>query len=147
MKFDKILCPSDFSENSEKALNHAVALAGKSNASIEIVHVFQKPYYVAPVGTPHTPEGGMAFFDRVHKDLRKRLATLAESKGEGGVELSYRMLEGVVYDEIAKISGEFDLIVMASHGRTGLERVVLGSVTERVVARSACPVLVVPLHT
>jgi len=146
VKFQKILCPSDFSENSEKALSYAIELAGDEGASIEIIHVFQKPYYVAPLGTPHTPEGGMAFFERVHGELGAQLTKQAQSRGTPGIELTHRMLEGIVYDEIVKISGDYDLIVMASHGRRGLERVVLGSVTERVVARASCPVLTVPLH-
>lgn len=144
MKISRILCPSDFSENSERALTYAVELAAGCGASVEILHVFERRAYVAPPGQPHTDSGARQYFDRLRGQLLESLQKSAAGQRRQDVPITYSTCEGVADEEIADRSGDFDLVVMATHSRTGAARFFFGSVVSRVMAHAQCPVLTVP---
>lgn len=138
----RILVPFDFSEPSRSALVAARDLAVDFKAGLELVHVIE------PIMAPHPYAplhfGSQAFdmarlMERAETDLR----VIAGEVAGTGVECSVRALEGHPAERITGYAEESgaDLIVIATHGRTGLSRFFLGSVTERVVRGAECPVL------
>lgn len=135
MKLRKILVPTDFSSRSDSALEYAAALARSGQADLLIVHVKERPEIVA--------ETGMAGYP-VDVDDAEARRLLADVKPPGGpVGYSQHLLHGYPADEILKLaeSEGVDLIVLGTHGRKGLSRLLLGSVAEAVVRRANCPVL------
>ncbi len=136
MKYQKILFATDFSPASQTAFDYATSLARDSGAKLIILHVEEYP-----VSYP----GGDMFV--VHPDapnpvLRKMLEKVVPA---GAVPHEHQLLMGLPADEIVRLAEEqhVDLIVIGSHGRTGLARVLMGSVAELVMRRAKCPVLTV----
>ena len=145
--FNKILAPTDFSEDSKLALTYAVMLAQKFSSEIIVVHVDQP---LAPVMVSELNPGlDVSTMNRIAEE--GRLLALRELDGttarlrEGGVKARGLMRVGAPFLEIinAAQSEGADLIVMGTHGRTGLAHVLIGSVAERVVNKAPCPVLTV----
>ena len=139
----RILCPVDFSEPSETALDYAVDLASRFGADLQLVHVYQLPVYALPDGAMMA---GPEFTTKVTNELTKALGALAEAKKDSGVKIETHLVEGIPYREVVRMSGELeaDLVVMGTHGRTGIKHLLLGSVAERVVRSSKVPVITVP---
>lgn len=137
-----ILVATDFSEGSDEALVRAIDLAKLTSAEIEIVHVLELGLGEFPFGVTSfgSDRGGLVAY------IDQQLAVRADRTTEGGVTCRTKMLEGKASDEIIRhaISIGAELIVVGTHGRTGLAHALLGSVAERVVQRSLCPVLTVP---
>jgi nucleotide-binding universal stress UspA family protein len=140
--YSKILCPVDFDSNSADALAHAAALAMSAGATLYLLHVVQ----INPLAIQGAAEGfaGKDFYDSQVEAARGRLEQFAQSIPAGIMrELAVEI--GEPGDLI--IAGQqrlgADLVVMATHGRRGLKRLVLGSVAERVVRESTVPVLTV----
>ena len=146
MKIQKILCPTDFSAASEHALQEAIDLAKVLNAKIKVVHVFQRPIGIALEGAPVTIEAAEQFLEQAHAELQKSLQGVHESWLAKGVDLEVELIEGAPYAAIVEEAAQCDLVVMATHGRTGFQRFVLGSVAERVVRTAPCPVLTIPIE-
>ena len=145
--FNKILAPTDFSEDSKLALSYAVTLAQKFSSEIIVVHVDQP---LAPVMVSELNPGlDVSTMNRIAEE--GRLLALKELDGttarlrESGVKARGLMRVGAPFLEIIHAAqGEVaDLIVMGTHGRTGLAHVLMGSVAERVVNKAPCPVLTV----
>lgn len=145
--FNKILAPTDFSEDSNLALSYAVTLAQKFSSEIILVHVDQP---LAPVMVSELNPGlDVSTMNRIAEE--GRLLALKELDGatahlrESGVKARGLMRVGAPFLEIihAAQSESADLIVMGTHGRTGLAHVLMGSVAERVVNKAPCPVLTV----
>ena len=140
--FRRLLVPHDFSEHSDAALRTAIELAGELEASIALLHVFQRPqaifepYGILPI-EPDLAEIPEAARQRLQVELDKVLAA--------GVEGDARVSEGQPVDEIlAQIEASgADLVVMGTHGLTGFSHALLGSVAERTVRQAPCPVLTV----
>ena len=145
MKIDKILCPTDFSAASQRALSDAMALAALVDARIKVVHVFQRPIGVSVETAPVTMEAATAFLAEAQKEARRALGALHEEWSDKGVELEVALLEGAPHAAIVEESKYASMIVMATHGRSGLQRFLLGSVAERVVRMAHCPVLCLPM--
>lgn len=137
----KILVTTDFSEVSDLALEAAIAQAGRDGGEIELLHVYEIPAWLAfdTVVAPSVEE-------RVREQITDALADRMERVKARGVNVTTQQLDGRPWDEIARRAreGRFDLIVMGTHGRTGMRHALLGSVAERVIQRAPCPVLVVP---
>jgi len=141
----KILCPTDFSENSEHALKYALALATLSQADLQLIHV------VEPITYPQSTEFFEPVLDEVElmmkmeaayqKQLEDKVAALKEEYPK----LTGKLVTGNTFLEIIQAArdDEVDMIVMGTHGRTGLAHVLIGSVAERVVREAPCPVLTV----
>jgi nucleotide-binding universal stress UspA family protein len=136
----RILVPTDFSAPADAALTYAIDLASKLGASISLVHVFDDPSGIHTgeyVPMPSEMRG------EIVADLRRRLAELVAKRGHS--ELNPQLLVGPTARtivETARDSGA-DLIVIGTHGRHGMSRLLIGSVAERVVRTATCPVLTV----
>lgn len=142
MTFKKILCPIDFSDGSKEALRVSSQLAKESGAELVLIHVWQPPYTVAPeaVLAPDLSEV-------VHRNAEEKLAEKrAEAETLTGRSVGSILRMGTPWDRIVETTQKdrsFDLVVIGTHGRTGIKRVLLGSVAEQVVRHASCPVLVV----
>ena len=142
MQIRTILCPIDFSEISAKALEYAVFLASYHHAELLILHVVEQlhefEHYQILVLTPQE------LAEKMEKQAYEELNRLTEQiKKTVKVETVVR--QGKPFVEIIKEAKEkdMDLIVMASHGRTGVSHMLMGSVAEKVVRKASCPVLIV----
>jgi len=130
----KILVPTDYSDCSLAALKHAASLAREANGSLLIVHVREQPSaYVWPDAVPAE--------DPLPQDVALLLQALSD--GQQQVHFEERRLEGAPVPTIISLATDehVDLIVMGTTGRTGLQRLLLGSVAEEVVRHAPCPVL------
>jgi nucleotide-binding universal stress UspA family protein len=141
--FRKLLVPVDFSVHSAEAIRVAVELAKRFEGSLKLVHVYDPLVYSLPDGFVFLPQYQI---DQLFEALDAQLASskkLALDAGAPRVETE--LLKGFVAGEIVDHAtrGEFDLIVMGTHGRTGMKHLVIGSIAERVVRLSTCPVLTV----
>ena len=142
----RILCPIDFSDASRHAIDHALAVARWYEASIVGLHVFNPAY--APVGGIGLPQDGGTVFARpgASPRLQLQLDDAFAAAVAAGVQVETVVEEGSPSAQI--LSGirryRADLVVMGTHGVSGFERLLLGSVTEKVVRKASCPVLTVP---
>lgn len=133
-----ILHPTDFSADSARALQYATTLAQQFNAELHLLHVYTEPLLsVAPPIAGILPPG---YQDEVNKGLQAELAKLAD---DTDVSIVRKLVEGNVVSEIIRYldDNHIDLIVMGTHGRTGLKHMLIGSVAENVVRHASCPVL------
>ncbi|MCK6529197.1 universal stress protein [Myxococcota bacterium] len=148
MVFRRILVPVDFSETSGRALDLAARLARDLGASIVLLHVGAVPEYPMAVIPPEVgtvPQVMIEMYERLAAQQRDALEKVAQDHVQGVAEYKLRTREGFPPEEIlteAAAEG-CDLIVMGTHGRTGVSRVLMGSVAERVLRASQVPVLVV----
>jgi nucleotide-binding universal stress UspA family protein len=143
-RFRRILHPTDFSRASGAAFARAAAMAREDRAELLVIHVL----------TPTLPMVGEGYVSpKAYQEMeasaravgRKHLDALVTKAKKAGVRARGMLLEGVPHERIVKAakSQRADLVVMGTHGRTGLARFFLGSVAERVVAMAGCPVLTV----
>ena len=139
----KILCPVDFSAFSESALAYAAAFAHLYGSEITVLHVFAGAVPPASAATHpapllHVPEARASIADALHL----MLAPLAST----GVPVRTQIADGNTAAEIVRYAAEhaIDLVVMGTHGRSGFDRLTLGSVAEKVLRRTPCPVLTIP---
>ncbi len=144
-----ILCPIDFSECSGHALDYAIDLAKSLKANLYLLHVYQDPLASIPFARPNTAGAPTAPIDVVEEARHKRKAEierLRKMSADHGVSTRVAEIEGVPAQTIAATAKDdnADLIVMGTHGRTGLAHAMVGSVAERVVRNAHCPVLTVP---
>jgi universal stress protein A len=143
MPFHKILCPIDFSPGSREALAMAAGLARESNAALVVAHVLEPTQWAIAGEYQLAPEVMQDIVDSEEKELA---AWRKQAKDLGAKEVATRSLVGVAWDQIVSAARDdvaIDLVVMGTHGRTGLRHAVLGSVAEKVVRHAPCPVLVV----
>lgn len=141
----RILCPVDFSEYSRHAFDYAAAVARWYGSTITMLYVQPiVPLAAVAPGAPAFPPYVMTVAERAALiDGMRRLA-----EGEAGREVSveFQIAEGSVGIEILSMADRLptDLIVMGTHGRSGFDRLVLGSIAEKILRKAPCPVLVVP---
>jgi nucleotide-binding universal stress UspA family protein len=143
--FARILVPTDFSAHAETALGYATALTKQSGASVEVLHVLEDPFmpatWSAEVYLPDIP----ALREQLAADAETRLAAYREKIGKEGIPTATTIRSGLPADVIldhAKAAAA-DLVVMGTHGRSGLSHLFMGSVAERVIRSATCPVLTV----
>jgi len=143
----RILVPVDFSPCARAALDYAYFLGEQLGAAIEVIHVWHPPRYIGPdTALEVFAEPRNTQWEYARADVSKEMEQfLAEFQKRGRVQISFRLEQGNPYETILKIAddGKFDIIVLGTHGRTGLSHVLVGSVAERVVRHSRCPVLTV----
>lgn len=140
MRFRKLLCPTDFSEGARTALRTAIEMTA-GDAELVLAHVWHPPYFYGPETT--FPDALAADF-RV--DAERELDRWTAEAGKlGAKHVTPVFLVGAPWNEICRLAEAdgSDLIVMGTHGRTGLKHVLLGSVAEKVVRHAPCPVMVV----
>ena len=146
IEIQRILCPIDFSDHSRRALDHAMAIARWYKSTVTVLHVFS-PAPLAGFG----PASAFAPVVLTPVDFEQLLAdttAFAETERAPGAAISAVLREGHTAGEILEQASVMaaDLLVIGTHGRSGLERLLLGSVAEKVLRRARCPVLTVPTH-
>jgi nucleotide-binding universal stress UspA family protein len=136
-----ILVPVDLSEHSLPALDVAIDLSLVHHAGITLLYVHETAAFELPEGlVENMPSELDRIYDQVGRGL-SRLERKARSAGVARVEK--RILQGPVVNAIVRFSEGFDFVVLCTHGRTGLERFVMGSVAQKVLELASCPVIVV----
>jgi len=140
----RILCPIDFSDHSRRALDHAVAIAAWFESTVTVLHVCPVlPAASYVLGTPSLTVSPPSPQDHVSLlASMRRFAAAIESE----VPLRFEIAEGNTASQIVERATAtlIDVIVMGTHGRSGIEHLILGSVTEKVIRKARCPVLTVP---
>jgi nucleotide-binding universal stress UspA family protein len=143
---DRILCPVDFSEFSGPALEYAVRLGEWFDARVEVLHVIASLPLAMPGGMgPAFYPDPLAATPAQREQAARSLADLVEPLLGEGVPVVTKVLEGVPWRVILEEAKGVpaDLLVIGTHGRSGFEQLLLGSVTEKVLRRAPCPVLTV----
>lgn len=138
----KILVAVDFSENSDRALETAVEYAKQFNAHLDIIHAFTLPVsFVSPYEIA-VPEG---FFAEARTGALAQLDKNLETARAVGVDATSTLIDGAATSAILDFveREKIDLLVMGTHGHTGIKHVLLGSVAERTMHKAKCSVLVV----
>jgi nucleotide-binding universal stress UspA family protein len=138
----RILCPVDFSQFSKAALEEAISLAKGLGSELCILHAYQSPAFVLPLSGYVGPTADM--ITQIRKQLDHELEALAATARAQNIETEVLLIDGVPHTSIVEQAKEWhaDLIVMGTHGRTGIAHALAGSVAERVVRLAPCAVLV-----
>src|ERR1700693_968829 len=148
LKMERILCPMDFSEFSAKSYEYAHSLAQHYKAKLFLEHVVQPlnmayHYYAFP-------DSFNQIYWNLKEDSEKHLTEVVKNYAWNGIHPDMVVQEGIPTDAILNFAqaNDVNLIVMGTHGRRGVDRITMGSVTERVLRKARCPVLVVrkPAH-
>lgn len=145
--FEKILVATDFSECSQEACAYALSLARKFDAELFLLHVINEPVDLRGFYVPHIS------FEELEKEIAdgatKMMEQFCAQHLEGYPRLQTAVVSGIPYEEITRSAQEqgASLIVIGTHGRTGLDHLIFGSTAERVVRNAACPVLTIRQQT
>jgi universal stress protein A len=148
MSIQRILVPVDYSDCSRAALAVAAEVAKTFGAALDVVHVWDRPAYASDTVMVRHPNGeARSLVEMVQENARAEMERfMAESSTPAGVGVSRRLLSGnpaaTILAELG--AGHHDLLVIGTHGRTGLKHILLGSVAETLVRLSPVPVLTVP---
>lgn len=143
--FDKIVTAIDFSENSDRAFEYALAMAVKFDAELTIMHVINEPVDLRGFYVPHIS------FEQLEKEIEdgavKMMKEFCSSRLGEFTNVKTAIVTGIPYDEIIRKADEIgaSLIVLGTHGRTGLDHLIFGSTAERVVRSANCPVMTIRL--
>jgi nucleotide-binding universal stress UspA family protein len=149
MQIRSILLPTDFSECGNYALSYAASLARTFDASIICVHVIEPIVPTVGYSGMTAPMPVADITDQLEESAEHELPKFAECEECEGLKVEELIVHGDAAAEIVRVAKErgVDLIVISSHGRTGLGRMLFGSTAEAVVRHASCPVLVVkPSH-
>jgi nucleotide-binding universal stress UspA family protein len=140
----RILVPTDFSKHSHNALNYAVAFADKFGAELYLLHVVQDLALFIPEAVSVAPPVAPAV-EQMTAAVHEALQRVVRENDLGRFKVHCEVREGTPFYEIIQFAREsdIDLIIMGTHGHTGLAHVLLGSVTEKVVRKAPCPVLTI----
>jgi nucleotide-binding universal stress UspA family protein len=145
MEIKNILFPTDFSEGSAQALQYAVDMSKRYGAKLYVVHVI---YDIAKATGWYVPHVSM---DEMYKDIqegaKKELERFGVEELAGVKNVERRVITGVPHEEIINFVGanKIDLVVMGTHGRKGIDKILFGSTAAQVVRHAPCPVLTVRL--
>jgi nucleotide-binding universal stress UspA family protein len=145
MEIKRILFPTDFSEGASQALQYAVDLTKKYGAKLHVVHVI---YDIARVTGWYVPHRSV---DEMYKDIqegaRKELEKFGVEELSEIKNIERTVLTGVPHEEIINFAkqNKIDLIIMGTHGRKGIDRILFGSTAAQIVRFAPCPVLTVRL--
>jgi nucleotide-binding universal stress UspA family protein len=143
MEFKKILFATDFSAGSDFAFQAALSLATKYDGRLVIIHIINEPVDLRGFYVPHIS------FDKLEEEIEQGAEKLMDSFCRKHIKdfenYETHVFPGIPYDEIIKKAEEFmaELIVLGTHGRTGLDHVLFGSTAEKVVRKSTIPVMTI----
>jgi nucleotide-binding universal stress UspA family protein len=145
MQIRSILLPTDFSKCGNYALSYATSLARTFGASIICVHVIENMVPTVGYSGMTEPLPIADITEQLEDSAERELPRLAECDECAGLEIEELIVHGEAASEIVRVAKEreVDMIVISSHGRTGLGRMLFGSTAEAVVRHASCPVLVV----
>lgn len=141
--FKTILFATDFSESSDHAFQYALSLARKFESRLGIIHVISEPVDLRGFYVPHIS------FDKLEEEIEqgalKMMEKFCRTHVHDYAKVESFVVPGIPYDEIIKKAEEIgaDLIVVGTHGRTGLDHVLFGSTAEKVVRKSTIPVMTI----
>jgi len=141
IKINKILCPTDFSDPSDHSLTYALEMAKQYGAKLYLLHVIEP---LTPVqGLDMGPSFGFDERPHVEQRVQELLDETVSDEMKEAVEIQPLISRGAPFLEIIRAARteDVDMIVIATHGRTGLTHALLGSTTEKVVRKAPCPVL------
>lgn len=139
----KILVPTDFSDTAENALKQAITLAKKNKASIKLLHAVSQVYIT---GSELTVPTSKAFYDKIRKTALAQLKTTAANLAEkNGVNISYEVKMGPIDEVIVTTANKekFSIVIMGTHGASGLREFFIGSNAYKVVHNATCPIITV----
>jgi nucleotide-binding universal stress UspA family protein len=145
MQIRIILLPTDFSECGNYALTYAASLARKFGASIICLHVVEPIVPTIGYSDMNAPLPIADITDQLESSAKRELLKIGECEEFVGLKVEELIAHGEAAPEIVRVAKDrnVDLIVVSSHGRTGLGRILFGSTAEAVVRHASCPVLVV----
>ena len=140
--FKKILCPVDFSEFTDEILSYAEIIAKRFDSELHLIHVIPNLSYFTPYESFLTPENLVAIERNIEGEVGKDFDKITKK-----LEFPFKRIikTGVTSVEIIDYIKQqgIELVVMGTHGRSGIEHILIGSVAEKVVRKSPCPVLTV----
>lgn len=144
-RITRILVPTDFSATADAALEYAFVLADRFGASLQLLHVLADPFVVDGMAAETYIADAPALRSAMLQDARERLAHRAVPRETSTMRIETEVLFGHGARTIAEYAAErgIDLIVIGTHGRTGVAHLLLGSIAERLVRTAPCPVLTV----
>jgi universal stress protein A len=140
----KILVPTDFSDGARHALEYACTLAGRLDASLCLLHAIEHPYVAGAYTEFYAPPP--EYFEQVDREVRKQLEALLPPEAQQKYKVTFVQSIGAAADEIlayVRQDPSVELIVMATHGRGAVARLMMGSVVDKVLRTAPCPVLTV----
>ena len=145
MTAQRFLVPVDCSEDANQALEYAIALARTLGARVILLHVMQSPPWGGVDMDVTLPHAYSQFIQHLEAEVTHRMQACLERVTARGLEGEMAVVHGEPFQEILDTAKkqQVDLIIMGTHGRTGLQHVLMGSVAEKVVRLAPCPVLVV----
>lgn len=148
MPLKKILVPLDFSDGSLQALDYAIDLGRPVGAQLTCLYVVEPVYYATAADIYGSSTNLSALFEEQQRIGREQLASLGQRLERRKVKWRAVLACGVPYQIIREQATELnaDLIVMSTHGRTGVSHLLIGSVTEKVVRSAPCPVLTIRMQ-
>ncbi len=136
-----ILCPVDHSDCSKEALKYAVSFAIKDNSKLYLLHVIDIRTFDESINamTPQIPD------DKTLAQLKTKLLDCIPEEMRDDMDVEALVVQGIPFVEIIATAkkNDVDMIVLGSHGRTGITHMMMGSVSEKVVRKAPCPVLIV----
>jgi universal stress protein A len=140
--FNKIVCPVDFSEFTDEIIAYGVSIAKKFDAVLHLLHVIPNLNYFTPYESFLTPENLVTMERSIEKEIDKDFQKTIERID---IPVKKAIKTGVTFVEILDYikTENIDLVVMGTHGRSGFEHILLGSVAEKIIRRAPCPVLTV----
>lgn len=141
----KILCPTDFSAGARDALLHAVELAKSFSAKIDVLHTWSLPAHVSMLELQSEGRWTAEELERLTSgEISNQMTSFLESiELPEGVDVNPWLEPGDPAEKILEAAADYDLVVMSTHGRSGLSRLMLGSIAQKVVRKAPCPVITV----
>lgn len=144
-QFSTLLVATDFSEGSDYAFDYALTLAQKFSSKLVLIHVVNEPVDLRGFYVPHVS------FENLEKEILEGAEKMMERFCKDNLadypDFEKHVISGIPYEEVVRMADECgaDLIVMGTHGRKGVDRMLFGSTAERVVRNARCPVMTVRL--
>jgi nucleotide-binding universal stress UspA family protein len=148
MPIRRILVAADYSESSTRAVEYAASVAEQFNSKLEVIHVWDRPQYVSPTATVAHPsgQGRISLADLIAENAERDMQEFLDAcQIPASVHLTHHLVGGEPSSQILECSKQgYQLLVLGTHGHSGVRHLVLGSVAERVVRLCAIPVITVP---